>query len=257
TGRAQKIAFSVGGIGETGFYQVIAAFLLFFLIEVVHLDAWLAGLSYAIAFGGWNAINDPIIGVLSDKTRTRIGRRRPWIIVGAPLTLVFFILVWTPPVGGMALSEPWNIGMFLFMTLVLSCWAWAYSMTVIPWSALFPQLWQSVKDRTEVTIYREIFAVVGGTLAIVIFPLVVVFFSAIPLGITTADLPDGMVGVPYTEELHASGGSEPYIWSVEDGDQLPGNLTLDSGGQIWGTPTDAGNFTFILEVADAESSTSS
>ena len=257
TGRSQKIAFSVAGIGETGFYQGIAAFLLFFLIEVVHLDAWLAGLSYAIAFGGWNAINDPIIGVLSDKTRTRIGRRRPWIIVGAPLTLVFFILVWTPPVGGTALSEPWNIGIFLFMTLVLSCWAWAYSMCVIPWFALFPQLWQSVRDRTEVTIYREIFAVLGGTLAIVIFPLVVVLFSAIPLGITTADLPDGMVGVPYTEELHASGGSEPYIWSVEDGDQLPGNLTLDSGGQIWGTPTDAGNFTFILEVADAESSTSS
>ena len=257
TGRAQKIAFSVGGIGETGFYQVIAAFLLFFLIEVVHLDAWLAGLSYAIAFGGWNAINDPIIGVLSDKTRTRIGRRRPWIIVGAPLTLVFFILVWTPPVGGTALSEPWNIGMFLFMTLILSCWAWAYSMTSIPWSALFPQLWKSVRDRTEVTIYREIFAVLGGALAIVIFPLVVVLFSAIPLGITTADLPDGMVGVPYTEELHASGGAKPYLWSVEDGKQLPGNLTLDSGGQIWGTPTDAGNFTFILEVADAESSTSS
>ena len=257
TGRAQKIAFSVGGIGETGFYQAIAAFLLFFLIEVVHLDAWLAGLSYAIAFGGWNAINDPIIGILSDKTRTRIGRRRPWIIVGAPLTIIFFILVWTPPVGGTALSEPWNIGMFLFMTGVLSCWAWAYSMTAIPWSALFPQLWQSVRDRTEVTIYREIFAVLGGALAIVIFPLVVVFFSAIPLGITTADLPDGMVGVPYTEELHASGGAEPYLWSVEDGDQLPGNLTLDSGGQIWGTPTDAGNFTFILGVTDAESSTSS
>ncbi|HEY48730.1 MAG TPA: hypothetical protein G4O13_01635 [Dehalococcoidia bacterium] len=253
TGRAQKVAFSIGGIGETGSYEVIATFLLFYLIEVVHLDAWLAGLSYAIAFGVWNAINDPIIGVLSDKTRTRIGRRRPWIIFGAPLMILFFVLLWSPPVGGAALSEPWNIGIFLFVTLMLSGWAWAFSMCAIPWAALFPQLWQSVRDRTEVTIYRELFAVVGGALAIMIFPLLVVSFSTTPLGITSGALPEGMVGVPYAAELRACGGEEPYVWSTGDGEQVPAGLTLDSGGRISGSPADAGNFTFVVEVADAES----
>ncbi len=257
TGRAQKLAYSFGGLGYTGFFQLVAAFSIFFLVEVVRLDAWLAGLAFAISFGLWNAINDPIIGILSDKTHTRIGRRRPWILVGVPLTLILFVLIWSPPVGGVPLEEPRDMGIFLFVTGILFFWSWAYSMAAIPWIALLPQMWQSVKDRTEVTIWKELFAVVGGSIAIMIFPIIVVAFSTTSLGITTVELSDGMVGVPYTEELHAAGGPEPYLWSVEDGKQLPGNLTLDSGGQIWGTPADAGNFTFILEVTDAESSTSS
>ncbi len=257
TGRSQKLAYAFGGLGYTGFYQLVAAFSIFFLVEVVRLDTWLAGLAFAISFGLWNAINDPIIGVLSDKTHTRIGRRRPWILVGVPLTLVFFVLIWSPPVGGIPLEEPRDMGIFLFATGILFCWSWAYSMVAIPWYALLPQMWQSVKDRTDVTIWNQLFAVVGGAVAIMIFPIMVVFFSATPLGITTVELSDGMVGVPYTEELRAVGESEPYTWSLEDGSMLPGNLKLDSSGTLSGTPAFAGDYTFMVEVADAKSGTSS
>jgi len=257
TGRAQKIVFSFGNLGYTGFFQLIGAFLIFFLVEVVRLDAWLAGLSFAISFGLWNALNDPIIGILSDKTHTRIGRRRPWIIVGVPITLIFFALIWSPPVGGTPLEDPRDIGIFLFATGILFFWSWAYSMAAIPWGALIPQMWQSVKDRTEVTIWKELFAVVGGSIAIMIFPIIVVAFSTTSLGITTVKLSDGMVGVPYTEELHAAGGSEPYTWSLEDGSMLPGDLKLDSSGTLSGTPASAGDYTFMVEVTDAGSDTSS
>ena len=257
TGRAQKLAYSFGGLGYTGFFQLVAAFSIFFLVEVVRLDVWLAGLAFAISFGLWNAINDTLIGVLSDKTRTRMGRRRPWILAGVPLTLILFVLIWSPPVGGVPLEEPRNMGIFLFVTGILFCWSWAYSMVAIPWIALLPQMWQSVKDRTEVTIWKELFAVVGGSIAIMIFPIIVVFFSTTPLGITTVELSDGMVGVPYTEELHAAGGSEPYTWSLEDGSLLPGDLKLDSSGTLSGTPAFAGDYTFRVEATDAGSGTSS
>ena len=62
TGRAQKLTYAFGGLGYTGFFQLIGAFLIFFLVEVVRLDAWLAGLAFAISFGLWNALNDPIFG---------------------------------------------------------------------------------------------------------------------------------------------------------------------------------------------------
>jgi Na+/melibiose symporter-like transporter len=233
------------------------AFLLFFLIEVVRLDAWLAGLAFAISFGLWNAINDPLIGVLSDKTRSRMGRRRPWIIAGVPLTLILFVLIWSPPVGGVPLEEPRDMGIFLFVTGILFCWSWAYSMAAIPWIALLPQMWQSVKDRTEVVIWSQLCGVSGGAIAIMIFPIIVVFFSTTSLGITTVELSDGMVDVPYTEELQAAGGSEPYTWSLEDRSMLPGDLKLDSSGTLSGTPAFAGDYTFIVEAADAGSGTSS
>jgi len=257
TGRPQKIAYSFGSLGYSGFFQVIGAFLIFFLVEVVRLDAWLAGLSFAISFGLWNAINDPLIGILSDKTHTRIGRRRPWILVGVPISLIFFVLLWSPPVGGTPLEEPRDMGIFLFATGILFFWSWAYSMAAIPWVALFPQLWRSVKDRTEVSIWTQLCGVSGGAIAIMIFPIIVVAFSTTSLGITTMELPDGMVDVPYTEELQAAGGSEPYTWSLEDGSMLPGDLKLDSSGTLSGTPASAGDYTFMVEVTDAGSDTSS
>jgi len=256
TGRAQKIVYTSGAVGCTGFFQLVGTFLIFFLVEVVRLDAWLAGLAFAISFGLWNAINDPIIGILSDKTRIRMGRRRPWILAGVPLTLILFVLIWSPPVGGVPLEEPRDMGIFLFATGILFFWSWAFSMVAIPWYALLPQMWRSVKDRTEVTIWNQAFAVLGGAAAIMIFPIIVVAFSTTSLGITTVELSDGMVGVPYTEELHAAGGSEPYTWSLEDESMLPGDLKLDSSGNLSGTPASAGDYTFIVEATDAESGTS-
>jgi len=130
-------------------------------------------------------------------------------------------------------------------------------MAAIPWVALFPQLWQSVKDRTEVIIWFELCGVSGGAIAIMIFPIIVVFFSTTSLGITTVELSDGMVDVPYTEELQAAGGSEPYTWSLEDRSMLPRDLKLDSSGTLSGTPAFAGDYTFMVEVTDAGSGTSS
>jgi Na+/melibiose symporter-like transporter len=257
TGRAQKIVYSLGNLGYTGFFQLVGTFLIFFLVEVVRLDAWLAGLAFAISFGLWNALNDPIIGILSDKTRSRIGRRRPWIIFGVPATLILFVLIWAPPVGGAPLEEPRNLGIFLFATGILFLWSWAYSMVAIPWYALFPQMWQSVKDRTEVTIWNQAFAVLGGAVAIMIFPIIVIAFSTTSLGITSVEISDGMAGVAYAEELQAAGGSEPYTWSLEAGSTLPDGLQLDSEGTLSGTPSSAGDYTFVVEVSDGESGMSS
>ena len=176
-GRTGKLAYSVGAIGDTGFYQVINTFLLFFLTDHLKLDVWLACLAFAISFGVWNAINDPIIGSLSDRTRTRFGRRKPFIAIGAPLSILFFILLWLPPTDGKALIEPFNIGVFLFITIVLSAWTWTYSMAAVTWFAVFPEMWESVKERSEVVIYRQSFAIIGGALAVAGFPVLREYLS--------------------------------------------------------------------------------
>ena len=71
------------------------------------------------------------------------------------------------------------------------------------------------------------------------------------LSITTgADLPQTAIGVPYTQTLAASGGQQPYTWSLVDG-TLPAGLQLSAGGVLAGTPSQAGAYTFTIRVVDA------
>ena len=176
-GRLGKIAYSIGSIGDTGSYTVVSTFLLYFLIDIVYLDPWLAALTFSLSYGVWNALNDPIVGILSDRTHTRFGRRRPWIMIGAPLCLLFYILIWSPPLGGAPLAEPWALEIFLFMIIVIAGYEFTYSMAAVTWFALFPEMWESVEDRSEVVIYRQIFAIIGGAFAVGIFPLLVASLS--------------------------------------------------------------------------------
>ena len=178
-GRAGKLAYAFGSIGDTGFYQIIQMWLLPFLVgvELLHLDYWLSALAIGLSFGVWNAINDPIVGAMSDKIRTRFGRRKPFIAIGAPLSILFLVLLFTPPTGGKSLAQPFDLWIFFYIFIVLFCWAWAYTMAAVPWFALYPEIWEGVKDRSEVVMYRQIFAIIGGALAVAAFPIIVASFS--------------------------------------------------------------------------------
>jgi hypothetical protein len=81
--------------------------------------------------------------------------------------------------------------------------------------------------------------------------------AAVPLTITTASLPAGTVGAAYSQPLAASGGTQPYTWSVPPG-SLPPGLSLDPGsGIISGSPTTQGSYAFTVQVADAANNTAS
>ncbi len=81
----------------------------------------------------------------------------------------------------------------------------------------------------------------------------ITILTAPPLSITTTAIPDGMVGVAYPGNLVATGGVQPYKWSIVQG-SLPAGLTLNATtGIIGGTPTAAGTFSFVAQVLDAQS----
>src|SRR5262249_59201640 len=74
--------------------------------------------------------------------------------------------------------------------------------------------------------------------------------------ITTDSLTAGSIGVPFQQQLSATGGVPPYMWSIVDGNLAPG-LALDAtSGLITGTPSAAGNFSFTVRVTDSRSTTS-
>jgi len=171
--RFAKIAYGVGNLGQALFFNTVQTFLIFFYTDVVRLDPGLVGLAFAISYGVWNAINDPLIGVLSDRTRTRWGRRIPYIALGAPLTFLLFVLVWSPPLGGNPLTNPSHTGIFLYFAVVIALFDLAYTAVSVAYTALFPEAFEDLEERTEVSIYRQVAAMIGTALGVAIMPVIV------------------------------------------------------------------------------------
>jgi GPH family glycoside/pentoside/hexuronide:cation symporter len=171
--RFAKIAYGVGNLGQALFFNTVQTFLIFFYTDEVRLDPKLVGLAFAISYGVWNAINDPLIGVLSDRTRTRWGRRIPYIALGAPLTFLLFVLVWSPPLGGNPLTDPSHTGIFLYFAVIIALFDLAYTAVSVTYTALFPEAFEDLKERTEVSIYRQVAAMIGTALGLAIMPVIV------------------------------------------------------------------------------------
>ena len=98
--RRTKLLYGVGDIGFSLTTTIIGAYFLIFMTDVVGLAP---GIAAAAIFVGrsWDYINDPIFGHISDRTRTRWGRRRPFLLFGGlPFALAFAMLWWRPPWEG-------------------------------------------------------------------------------------------------------------------------------------------------------------
>src|SRR3972149_7683323 len=96
----KKIAYGAGDSGFSLTSTALALVYLDFLINVVGLDPRLAGISIGVG-RVWDAFNDLLVGTLSDRTRSRWGRRRPYLLFGAIPFGVAFVLMWLrPPAAG-------------------------------------------------------------------------------------------------------------------------------------------------------------
>jgi len=161
-----KLGFGVGDLGGNLFFTIMGFYLLFYLTDVVHLPAALAGTALMIG-KIWDAVTDPAVGYLSDHTHTRWGRRRPYIFAGAILLFISMVVVFTDP--GIAS----NALLFGYMTVMYCVLNTAYTLVNIPYGALTPELTEDFNERTLLNGYRMTFAVAGTFVgASVVLPLV-------------------------------------------------------------------------------------
>ncbi len=157
------ISYSMGNFANTIAYQVFGNRIQFYYVDILGLNAATAGVIWTI-YGLWNAINDPLMGQLSDRTRTRMGRRVPYVFFGAiPLGISFFFL-WTPPGhSAWVLAGYFLAILFIFDTL--------YSLTIIAYNALFPEVAPTNRDRVDLSAVREILATIALLLAYILAPI--------------------------------------------------------------------------------------
>ncbi|MGC9467980.1 MAG: MFS transporter [Anaerolineae bacterium] len=161
-----KIIYGSGDWGVAAFNTLRQIFYAIFLTDVVGLDPRLA--SFAASVGViWDAINDPLVGVLSDKLRTRWGRRRPFLLLFAiPYGLAFMMLWWAPP---------WESQLLLMIHVTI---AYALSDTfqtlvVVPFHAMTPELTSDYDERTSLASYRMFFNFLASLAGGVVAPMIV------------------------------------------------------------------------------------
>lgn len=168
------ITYSFGNFANTIAYQVFGNRINFYYVDVLGLNASVAGILWSI-YGLWNAINDPLMGQISDRTRSRFGRRVPYVAIGAiPLGLSFFFL-WTPPSQNpFVLAAYFLMILFIFDTL--------YSLTFIAYVSLFPEIAATPRDRIDLSATREILATVALLLSFILAPILAEEVGYITMG---------------------------------------------------------------------------
>lgn len=161
-----KLAYGAGDLGPAITANLLVFFLLPFFTTVAGLEAGIAGSILAVS-KIWDAVNDPIVGVLSDRTQTRWGRRRPWILFGAiPFGLTFFAQWWVPFPG-----QVWTlVGYYILIAILFNTF---YTAVNLPYTALTPELTQDYDERTRLTKFRFAFSIGGSLASGVIHPLIV------------------------------------------------------------------------------------
>ena len=137
----KKIAYGAGDSGFSLTSTALALVYLDFLINVVGLDPRLAGISIGVG-RVWDAFNDLFIGTLSDRTRSRWGRRRPYLLFGAVPFGVAFVLLWlVPPTDEQTLLA-------IYYTALYIVFDTTFTLVNVPYIALTPELAPTYDGRT-------------------------------------------------------------------------------------------------------------
>jgi GPH family glycoside/pentoside/hexuronide:cation symporter len=190
-----KLVYGSGDWGMASFGTLRQIFYAIFLTDVVGLDARLASLA-ALVGVVWDAINDPLVGILSDRIHTRWGRRRPFLLVFAiPFGLSFLFLWWAPP---------WEsqIALMATVTLAFMISDTMQTLVTVPFFALTPEITPDYDERTSLTGYRMFFNLLASLATAVSAPMIV--DSALKGGATqqqgylmVAALFGGLAAVPF------------------------------------------------------------
>ena len=150
-----KLKFGVGDFGMSAITALLQFYMLFYYTDVVHIDPGIAGTAILVGKLTWDMVNDVLFGYLEDKTKSRWGRRRPYLIFcPIPLALSFWLLLSLPEGMSNIVAFFAIIGTFVlfdtFNTLIVTAY---YAMTA--------ELTTDYDERTSVSTYRMIFNIVG------------------------------------------------------------------------------------------------
>ena len=160
-----RLGYGIGDIAICLYWSGVGLYLLYFYTDVVGISPSMAGLIYGIGML-WDALTDPFMGYIAERTRTKWGVYRPYLLFGnLPLALSFILLFWVPPFEGSML--------FFFLLFTNLLHRTCFTLVSVPFYSLTPRITSDSQERTNLTGFRMMGAQTGTNLmALLAFPII-------------------------------------------------------------------------------------
>jgi GPH family glycoside/pentoside/hexuronide:cation symporter len=162
----EKVAYGIGDVSNGLAVSSVAFWLLYYLTDVAGLPGTLAGIALMVG-RAWDALIDPFIGWMSDKTESRWGKRRPFLLFGALTYSATFFSLWVMPEFETAQAR------FLYITVAFIAFNTALAFVFIPYTSLTAAMTSDYHERTSLTGYRMTFSQLSYLLGGALPPLLV------------------------------------------------------------------------------------
>lgn len=163
-----KISYGLGSFGCCLSFNTVSAFLLIFYTDVFGLTPAVVGTLFLVA-RIWDAINDPIMGFIADRSHTRWGKYRPFVFFGSILSAIFLVLCFSSP----ALRPETKI-IYAYITYI--SYGMSYTVVDIPYWSMIPTLTTDMNQRTKIAVIPKIFGAIATIIpGVVVIPLVSAF----------------------------------------------------------------------------------
>ena len=166
----EKLGYGLGDTASNFFFQTFAIFLLYYYTDVFGISAAAVGTMFFVS-KLWDAVNDPMMGVIADRTETRFGKFRPYLLwIAVPYGIAGFLMFASPQLG--------DTGKLVYAWVTYTLMMMLYTAINVPYSALMGVMTPYSKERTVLASYRFVGAFGGGLLISMLVRPLVQFFGA-------------------------------------------------------------------------------
>ncbi len=150
----EKVSYGVGAVGKDMVYAFVSGFLMYYYNTVLGISATFIGLLFMVA-RIFDAVNDPFMGIVVEKTRTRFGKFRPWLMIGTLVNALVLYAMYSVPSGLEGNS------LLIYISVAYILWGMTYTVMDIPYWSMIPAITEPGKDRENISVIARSCAGVG------------------------------------------------------------------------------------------------
>jgi melibiose permease len=149
-----KVSYGIGAVGKDMVYSIVSGFLMYYYNTVLGISATFIGVLF-MAARIFDAANDPFMGIVVEKTHTRFGKFRPWLLIGTVLSAISLYSMYAVP------KSLTGTSLLVYASVTYIVWGVTYTLMDIPYWSMIPAISQSGKERESISVIARSCAGLG------------------------------------------------------------------------------------------------